>query len=103
MHAMDYIDAATTGILLTTHPSSRRFERNSGAHQSGITINYAVYQYHWDDTLHFYRYLHTHILVAEEQFLLLIDVPIQNQAQQLEIHQVFTCSYLKATYWHDMT
>ena len=39
-----------------------------------------------DDTLHFYRHLHTHILVAEEQFLLLIDVPIQDQAQQLKIY-----------------
>ena len=42
-----------------------------------------------DDTLHFYRYLHTHILVAGEEFLLLIDVPIQDQTQQLEIYQVF--------------
>ena len=42
-----------------------------------------------DDTLHFYRYLHTYILVAEEQFLLLIDVPIQDHTQQLEIYQAF--------------
>ena len=42
-----------------------------------------------NDTLHFYRYLCTHVLVAEEQFLLLIDVPIQDHAQQLKIYQVF--------------
>ena len=42
-----------------------------------------------DDSLHFYRYQHTHILVAEEQFLLLIDVPIKDHAQQLKIDQVF--------------
>ena len=42
-----------------------------------------------DDTLYFYRYLYTHILVAEEQFMLLIDVPIQDHAQQLKIYQVF--------------
>ena len=41
------------------------------------------------DSLHFYRYLCTHVLVADEQFLLLIDVPIQDHAQQLEIYQVF--------------
>ena len=29
-----------------------------------------------DDTLHFYRYLCTHILIENKQFLLLIDVPI---------------------------
>ena len=28
-----------------------------------------------EDTLYFYRYLHTHILTADEEFLLLIDVP----------------------------
>ena len=42
-----------------------------------------------DDTFDFYRYLCTHILVAEEHFLLLIDVPIQDHAQQLKIYQVF--------------
>ena len=42
-----------------------------------------------EDTLHFYRYIHTHILIADEQFLLLIDVPIQDHAQQLEIYEVF--------------
>ena len=42
-----------------------------------------------DNTLHFYRYLCTHVLVAEEQFLLLIDVPIQDQVQPLKIYQVF--------------
>ena len=40
------------------------------------------------DTLHFYRYLHTHVSVTEEQFLLLINVPIQDHKQQLEIYQV---------------
>ena len=39
-----------------------------------------------DDTLYFYRYLCTHILVAEEQFLLMIDVPIQDHTQQLKIY-----------------
>ena len=38
-----------------------------------------------EDTLPFYRYLSTNVLVVEEQFLLLIDVPIQDHAQQLEI------------------
>ena len=37
-----------------------------------------------EDTLHFYRYLCTHILIADEQFLLLINVAIQDHAQQLE-------------------
>ena len=42
-----------------------------------------------DDILYFYHYLKTHVLIAEGQFLLLIDVPIQNRAQQLQIYEVF--------------
>ena len=41
-----------------------------------------------EDTLHFYHYLHTHVLIANKQFLLLIDVPIQNQSQQLTIYKI---------------
>ena len=42
-----------------------------------------------DDTLYICRYLCTHVLVAEEQFLLIIDVPMQDHMQQFEIYQVF--------------
>ena len=40
------------------------------------------------DQLHFYRYLRTHVLVEENQFLLLIDVPIQDRAQHIQIYQI---------------
>ena len=43
-----------------------------------------------EDTLHFYRYLCTHVLIANKQFLLLIEVPIQDQSQQLSIYKIFT-------------
>ena len=45
-----------------------------------------------DDTLYFYRYLRTHVLIENKQFLLLIDVPIQDRSQQIIIHKVFTLS-----------
>ena len=51
-----------------------------------------------DDPLHIYRYLCTHILVAEEQFLLLIDVPIQDCAQQLQIYQLIPKRNLSVGY-----
>ena len=35
-----------------------------------------------EDTLHFYRYLHTHVLIENKQFLLLIDVTIQDKSRQ---------------------
>ena len=43
-----------------------------------------------EETLHFYHYLHTHVLIANKQFLLLIKVPIQDQSQQLTIYKSFT-------------
>ena len=43
-----------------------------------------------EDTLHFCHYLCTHVLIANKQFLLLIDVPIQDQSQQLSIYKIFT-------------
>ena len=43
-----------------------------------------------EDTLHFYRYLHTHILIENKRLLLLIDIPIQDKAHQITIHHVFT-------------
>ena len=42
------------------------------------------------NTLHFYWYLSTPILIADRQLLLLIDVPIQNRAQQLQIYEIFS-------------
>ena len=43
-----------------------------------------------DDTLHIYRYLHTHVLIANKKFLLLIDVPIQDKSQEITIYEIFT-------------
>ena len=47
-----------------------------------------------DDTLQFYWHLNTHVLRAEGHFPLLIDVSIQNRAQQLQIHEVFNLPVL---------
>ena len=51
-----------------------------------------------DDTLHFYRYLCTHILIENKQFLLLIDVPIQDRSQQITIHKILTLSIPHGNY-----
>ena len=47
-----------------------------------------------DDTLHFYRYLYTHVLIANKQFLLQTDVPIQDQSQEITISVVFILNIL---------
>ena len=43
-----------------------------------------------EDTLHFYQYLYTHVLIANIEFLLLIDMPIQDCSQQISIYNIFT-------------
>ena len=51
-----------------------------------------------EDTLHFYRYLCTHVLIENKWFLLLIDIPIQDRACQITVHQVFTLDILHGNY-----
>ena len=88
MHAMDYIDAATTGILsphvLPVEDLQKMLIHIKEALPSTMHLPVSS-----EDTLHFYRYLCTHILITDKQFLLLFDVPIQDHTQQLEIYEVF--------------
>ena len=88
MHAMDYIDVAMTGMLssyvLPVEDLQKILKHIEEALPSTMHLPVSS-----EDTLHFYRYLCTHVLIADEQFLLIIDVPIQDHPQQLEIDQVF--------------
>ena len=86
---MDYIDAATTGTL-SPHilPIMDLKKMLSHIEQTLLsTLHLTVLS---EDTLHFYCYLCTHVLITNKQFLLLIDVPIQDQSQQLSIYKIFT-------------
>ena len=88
MHTMDYIDAATTGIL-SPHVLPVEDLRKMLLHIEEalpLTMHLSVSS---ENTLHFYRYLCTYILIADELFLLLIKVPIHDHAQQLEKYEVF--------------
>ena len=97
---MDYIDAATTGTL-SPHVLPVENLRKMLLHIKEtlpLTIHLPVSS---EDIPHFYRYLYTKMLIADEQFLLVIGVPIQDHAQQLEIvskhleQSVWGCSH----YW----
>ena len=88
MHVLDYIDAATMGILSPQVLPVGDLQEMLMHIKAELppTMHLPVSS---DDTLHFYRYLHTHVLVVEEQFVLLIDVPTQDCTQQLKIYLVF--------------
>ena len=75
MHAMDYIYTATTGTL-SPHVLPIEDLKQMLSHIERTlppTMHLPVSS---EDTLRFYRYLNTHILIANKQFLLLIDIPI---------------------------
>ena len=89
MHTMDYINAAMTGTCLP-HVLAIMDLKKMLAHIEETltpTLHLLVSS---EDTLHCYRYLLTHVLIANKQFLLLIDVPIQDRSQQLSIYKIFT-------------
>ena len=88
MHAMDYIDAATTSIL-SPHVLPLEVLRKMLIHIEEALPSTMHLPVSSEDTLHFYSNLCTHILIADKQFLLLIDIPIQDCTQQLEIYEVF--------------
>ena len=86
---MDYIDAATIGTLSPYILPIMDLKKMLSNIEKTLpsTLHLPVSS---EDTLHFYCYLHTHVLITNKQFLLLIDVPIQDQSQQLSIYNIFT-------------
>ena len=76
---MDYIDAATSGTLsphiLPVMDLQKMLRHISDTLPPMLNLPVSP-----DYTLHFYRFLHTHILIENKQFLLLIDVHIQDRS-----------------------
>ena len=86
---MDYVAAATTNVLspyiLPVEDLRNMLRLIESELPSMMHLPISS-----DNTLLFYWYLNTHVLIADGKFLLLIDMPIQNRAQQLQIYKVFT-------------
>ena len=88
-HTMEYIDTATSGTL-SPHVLPVIDLQKVLQHKADTlppTLHLPISP---EGTLHFYRYLHTHILIENKQFLLLIEVPIQDRSCQITIHQILT-------------
>ena len=86
---MEYIDTATSRIL-SPHVLPITDLQKMLQHIADIlppTLHPLISP---EDTLHFYRYLCTHVLIENKQFLLLIYIPIQDRAHQITVHHVFT-------------
>ena len=78
-HTMDYINAATSGTL-PCHIFLVMDLQKMLLHIADALPPMLHLPVSPDDTLHFYRYLCTHLLIENKQFLLLIDIPIQDRS-----------------------
>ena len=94
---MNYVDAATTNILspgiLPVEDLTNMLRHIESELPSTMHLPIPS-----DDTLHFYQYLSTQVLIAEEQFLLLIHVPIKTEHKgfkykKLSVHQFHIVTY----------
>ena len=86
-HILEYIDTATTGTLTPHLIPVPDLQQMLYQIELELPPNMDL-SIPSSDPLHFYRYLQTHMLVEENQFLLLIYVPIQDRAQQIQIYQI---------------
>ena len=86
---MNYIDAATTGIL-SPHILPIMDLKKMLSHIEDTLPSTLHLPVSSEDTLHFYCYLCTHVLITNKQFCLLIGIPIQERSQQLSIYKIFT-------------
>ena len=96
IHTMDYIDAATTGTL-SPHVLPITDLQKILSHIEETLPSTLHLPISSEDALHFYWYLCTHVLIANKQFLLLIDVPIQDQSHQLSIYKISPWTSLMET------
>ena len=94
---MDYINAATSGTLsphvLPVIDLQRMLQHITNT--LPLTLHEPISP---EDTLHFYRYLHTHVLIENKQFLLLIDMPIHDGSRKITIHQILTLDIPQGNY-----
>ena len=88
-YARDYIDAATSGTL-SPHILPVMDLQRMLTHIADTLPPMLHLPISPEDTLHFYRYLCTHVLIENKQFLLLMDVPIQDRSRQITIHEILT-------------
>ena len=96
-HTMDYIDAVIPGTL-SPHLLPIMDLQKMLIHREETLPPMLHLPVSSDNTLHFYRYLHTHVLIANKQFLLLINVPIQDRSHQMTIYEIFTLDILHGNF-----
>ena len=86
-HVIAYIHTATTGILTPEVLPLPQLQTILQQIEDKIPSNMGL-PISSSATLHAYRYMRTHMLAAASEFILLIDIPIQDKSQQYQLYQV---------------
>ena len=86
-HVTAYINTATTGLLTPEVLPLPQLQEILQQIEDKIPSNMGL-PISSSDTLHAYRYIRTHMLAAASEFILLIDIPIQDRSQQYQLYQV---------------
>ena len=68
IHTMDYIDTATT-VILSPHVLLVKDLRELLSHIEEMLPSTMHLPISSEDALHFHRYLHTNVIITDEQFL----------------------------------
>ena len=91
-HTVDYVNAAMTNILLQGIPPVEKL-RSMLRYIKLQLPSIMCLPISLDYALQFCRYCKIHVLVADGQFLLLIDVCIQVRVQQFQIYDIFNLKF----------
>ena len=96
-HTMDYINTATSGTLsphiLPVVDLQRMLQHIADTLPPTLHLPISP-----EDTPHFHRYLCTQILIENKQFLLLVDMPLQDRSRQITIHEILTLDIQQGNY-----
>ena len=86
-HVLEYVGATTSGILTPHLVPVTDLQNLLESIEKNLPPNMHL-PVPSSDPLHFYRHLKCHVLIERNEFLLLIDIPIQDRAQQIQIYKI---------------
>ena len=97
IHMVDYVDAVTTNIL---SPDTIPVEdlRNMLRYIESELPSTMYLPISLENTLQFYQYLSTHVLIEEGQFLIFIDVPIKTEHSSFKYMKFSIYQFCIVTY-----
>ena len=83
---------------ISTHITHNRPTEDVNSHRRKHCHPHCTYQFHQIIPYIFIDTYTTHVLIPNKQFLLLIDMPIQDRSHQITIYEIFTLDILHGNF-----